>query len=232
MTQKENPTEEKSLILFSQELMAPEQLKALNIFVTKKIPKDAIQQRPGPDGKALSYLSHVWVTEQLQIAFGNAIDFNVLEWQVFNDQEGGTLSVAVRCQLKLRVIIDPALRKFPSDPMYFEREVTETGVFHKQIKKMPTAMAVASAASRGLCRCVARMFGVGLDLYKNDEPMSFADVWKTLGQFANNQKRNVWTKEFQEEFGKQLAEQGITRDNMEERFLDAYALLSHILKGD
>jgi hypothetical protein len=239
MPKKVSAGEEKALVELSDNLVHPEQLKAMNVFINKQIPEDAIKTRPGGDGKMYDYISHIWVTEQMQRAFGNAVDFEVLDWEVFQDQpfkKGAetkmTISVAARVKLTIRIIIDPELRKFPTDPMYFERVVIETGVFHKQGIKMPIAMAVASAVSRGLCRCVMRMFGVGIHLYKNEEEMTFVQMWQTLKDFAENQQPGIWTKEFETAFADHLKTKGVTKDNMADKFAIAYELINAVIKGE
>lgn len=226
--------EERGLMNLDSEMVDPRQMKAYNNFVSRKIPDEAIQEREGAGGKTFKYVSHTWMTEQIQLAFGNATNFEVLDWEVFEDEPNKnnkrTLSVSAKCRLTFRIVVDPKYRKFPSDPMYIDRVVTEVGVFHKQVTGMPTAMAVASAVSRGYCRCVMRMFGLGIELYKTEEEMSFRETWEELKNYAEGIRPGSFTDEFAKEYADLLKEEDITRENiMNTGFVKAKKLLKELL---
>lgn len=206
----------KEMIPFESSLIDAKQIEAYNNLVAKKIPEDAIQTHPGKAGKTFTYVNHIWITEQLQNALGNMWSWEVLSWQVYPD------SVAVLGKLTLHMPL--------SNGTIFDRVVTEIGSFDGGGGKMTTSNMVASAASRSLCRCVMRMFGLGIEFYKKnkeDEPTA-DEAWTSLKTYAKNQGVK-WDEGFSKEYGEAIKAAGITRENMVDRYADAYAILATMI---
>jgi hypothetical protein len=211
----------------------PRQLEAINAIALSEIPTSALKERPGASGKTFTYVEHTWVTETLQKGLPNQWDFKVLDWEVFTDTlkikkkdtyiDRVVRSVAARCQFTLKILVNPELRKFEGDPLYMERTVTEVGVFEIN-PAMSTAFGVAAAVSRGLCRCVMRSIGLGLELYTGGDDIDPNKAWTSLKVFAVNQGWD-WDNNRQD-YIDALQEVGITRENIVDKYSTAYEILA------
>jgi hypothetical protein len=105
-----------------------------------------------------------------------------------------------------------------------DRSITEVGSFVNEAK-MPTSNAIAAAISRGLCRCLMRMFGLGIEFYKNeDSPMTTMDAWSALWEFAQNQGFRD-----KDAIAKAFATEKITKENLVDRFEDAYRAVAELV---
>lgn len=219
-------------------IVDPKMVQAMNTIMTGEVPASAKKKHPGKGGKTFTYLSHVWVTRTLQQGLQNQWSFEVLDWQVFDEEldirVGNTIekqrnvNVVARTKFTLYVIVDPELRQFPGDPIMYERVVTEVGIFEKPLS-MPTSTAIASAVSRGLCRCVMRALGIGLELYEADDPEPTpAQAWTSLKQFAINQGTD-WNKAFEDALITRLKDSDITSDNLVDKYSEAYNILASML---
>jgi hypothetical protein len=230
-------TMEKSIVKVENQVMDLAQLEAINTLRSKRIPKKAIRTRAGKSGKTFSYVSHTWVTKTLQNGLQNMWSFEVLGWEVFREQltiksgngykDVPSVSVAATTRLTLHLLMDVDKHQ-PGDQLIMDRVITEVGVIEKN-QSMPTAMAVAGAVSRGLCRCVMRAFGIGLELYGDDEggqPTS-GDAWTSLKVFAINQGAN-WN-ELEPRYIEAIQSVGITRENLVDRWSEAYNILAKML---
>ena len=199
----------------------PEFLKAINALKKKKVPENAIQKRPGKGGKTFSYISHTWATETIQNALGNLWSYDAIKWDVFTDTIKGKDVQNVAALVKFTMHIP-----FESNGTMelMDRSITEVGSFVNEAK-MPTSNAIAAAISRGLCRCLMRMFGLGIEFYKNeDSPMTTIDAWSALWEFAQNQgfrDKDAITKAF--------ATEKITKENLVDRFEDAYRVVAELV---
>jgi hypothetical protein len=208
--------------IFESSIVDPRQVDAMNALTSKRVPKNAIKTHPGKGGNIFTYVDHVWVTEMLQHGLGNLWNWEVLDYQVFTD------SVAVRGSLTIYIPLDPLQRK-TGDPLYITRTVTEIGSFDAGGGKMTTSNMIASAASRCLCRCVMRMFGIGIEFYKKeDAPMTANHAWTTLKEFAIKQGI-TWDDEFQAKFIAAMKAKGVTRENIVDKYADAYRILNTLL---
>ncbi|MHC4311226.1 MAG: Rad52/Rad22 family DNA repair protein [Planctomycetota bacterium] len=210
-------------------IVVPEQLKAINAIRQRKVPDDAKKQRPGKGGQSWTYVEHTWVTRTLQEGLQNQWSFEVLDWEVFREEikvgnaMKPSVNVAARCQFTLHIVVDEGI--VSGEKKILQRRITEVGVFEK-MPSMPTAMAIASAASRGLCRCVMRALGLGLEFYESDDiETTPAEAWTALKTFAEKQGID-WTKEWQDEFIAELDKAGITRENIVDRYDTAYHILA------
>ena len=215
-------TKSKALVpVFESTIVDPRQVDALNALAAKRVPKNAISEHPGKGGKMFTYVKHTWVTETLQHGLGNAWSFDVQDFQVFSD------SVAVRGTLTVLIPVNPAARQ-ANDPPFITRTMTEIGIYELR-NGVPIAATVASAASRCLCRCVMRMFGIGIEFYKTEsDEITPAHAWTTLKEYAKKQGKE-WTPEFEKTFIDTMKSKGITRDNIVDRYGDAYRILSELI---
>jgi hypothetical protein len=234
------------LAVTSNQVVNARHVEAVNILHSKIIPANAIKKRPGKGGKMFSYVDHTWITGLLQDGFQNQWSFELLDWEVYNEtlqirdgknndgspkyKDVPNTSIAARCKLTLHVIVNPEVRKYESDPFLYDRSVIEVGAFDKN-PGMPTAMGIASAASRGLCRCVMRMLGIGMELYTDDDyntEITPKKAWNILKQYAirNGVK---WTDEIQKELISKLEQAGIDSAELPDRFAEAYDLTNQFL---
>ena len=228
MANKEN---ELALYSFVDNKADPEHVQALNILMTKKIPKSAVRERPGKGGQKWKYVDHIWLTKQLQTGMRAAWDFEVLRWEVFRETltlkngPAESRSVVALCSFTYHI---PLKSRQPGDPLSISRKVTEVGVFEPNAA-MPTAQAIASAVSRGLCRCVMRALGIGIELYGDDErPMTPTIAYETLKDYAEASGQK-WTAEFEKEYKDALARNGIEGKDLVDEFDTAFALLTQML---
>jgi len=208
--------------------ISPKYVRAVNAIMDKEIPLEAIETRPGKSGKTFKYAKHTWVTETLQQGLGNAWGFEVLGWEIFNEivligkekVETPMRSIVTNVRLTLYVPLE--------NGEILTRVVGDVGVFEPN-EAMSTAMGVASAVSRGLCRVVMRALGLGLQFYKSEEQsVTPAQAWTTLKTFAINQGSS-WDDEFQRKYIALLKEKDITRENIVDRFSEAYEILAGLL---
>ena len=190
-------------------------LEGANSLATKVIPASAVKKRPGKGGQTFDYVKHTWVTEVLQNTLSHLWSFDVLNWEIFNDSKP---NVAVLCKLSVNIPLQSG--------GFLERSVTEVGAFEDGTGKMPTAMMVAAGASRGLCRCVMRMFGLGIQFYKDtDDPTSTPDgAWTALRTFAKNKGHDN-----PDEIAAALKESGISSSELVDRFEEAYAIVASLV---
>ena len=199
----------------------PEFLKAINALKKKKVPASAIQKRPGKGGKTFSYVSHTWATETVQNALGNLWSYDAIKWDVFTDTIKGkdVQNVAALVMFTMHIPFETN-----GTLQLMDRSVTEVGSFVNEAR-MPTSNAIAAAISRGLCRCLMRMFGLGIEFYKSDDiQMTTVDAWNALWEFAQNQgfrDKDAVTKAF--------ADAEITKDNLVDRFEDAYRVVAELV---
>lgn len=182
-------------------------LVAMDQLAAEEIPLEAIKTRPGKGGKTFDYVSHIWVTQKLRDAFGVFWSMNVKDYEVFNDNS----AVAV---VEL-IIYAPT-----SEDEEMEVSITEVGAFEDATGKMPKAMIVASAVSRGLCRCVMRRFGIGKQFYDEESEPTLASAWESIKRHAERQKLTP------EEVLQLFEMNGITRSNLLDEFTRAWRLVT------
>jgi hypothetical protein len=151
--------------------ISPRYLQAINAIATGKVPESAIQRHPGKGGKVFTYISHIWVNEQIRQFFDQGWSFDILSGNMLGD--GSAIAYG---RLTLYIPL--------SDGSIFERHVTEVGAF-EGADSMPQAMKVASAASRSLVRCAMRAFGLGAEFYVKEEyKMTAQEAWLTLKEYV------------------------------------------------
>jgi len=217
-----------TLIVYSGgDIGSPEYVQAVNALKSKEVPKSAVKEHPGKGGKTFSYVDHIWITETLQSGLpANAWSFEVLSWEIYHDKlmiskkPVEVRSVTAQCRFTLHIPL--------ATGEILNKVVTEVGVFEPN-ESMSSAAAVASAVSRGLCRCIMRSIGLGIQFYKGDEEeLSPAQAWTSLKVFAQNQGAD-WNKEFEDNYIALLKQTGITREHLVSEYKEAYHILSEIL---
>lgn len=203
---------DKQLVPTTPMQISPEYLERANALREKKVPANAIKVRPGKGGKTFSYIAHTWATETLQDVLKEFWSFDTIQWEVFEDN-----SVAALVRLTQHVPYTDS-----RGTNVFSRSVTEIGAFDNMMK-IPKAMAVAAAVSRGLCRCMMRMFGLGIEFYKagDEGEMSAKDAWNVLWRFAQNKgmkDQNVLVAA--------LKDKGISGATLVDNFQEAYHIVA------
>jgi hypothetical protein len=196
-----------------------EQLLAIEALVTGTPPMSAIKKLPGKG----SYLSHVWVTKQLNRAFGIFWNWEILETGV--DPNDGSAHALGRLTIQI------PLREGKT----WTRVITEVGSFETYPKKDPNGKPlfnadgtpqwqmvasdrIASAASRALVKAVARAFNLGLDLEGKDteDILSPVEAWNRLITLG---KRFGMTKEEVAD----ILKGKFKGDELADKFAEAYA---------
>lgn len=167
-------TEIKSELLDKR--FTPEVLTARELIITGVTPEEAIKRHPGKGGKVFEYIKHTYGSETMRNAFGPTWGFKTGRWEYFDDR-----SAAIECTLW----VDYSLKDDGGEPTgeYYRQEVTEVGMFEGGTS-MPKAFIIGSAASRGLMRCMMRMFGVGQEFYDKEDDVTPAGPWTALKRFG------------------------------------------------
>jgi len=202
--------DDEQLLPLDQLELKPEVLRAVVAIRTRKIPPEMISEHPGKGGKKFRYLKHTNATD-IMLDSGLPWDYEVLSYQVFPDK-----SVSALCKLTVRLQL--------KDGTWVSRTITEVGVHDGNVQPpLPTASAVAAAASRGLPRCIFRMFGLGKELYP-DSVTPTAGWWSALNGYARN------LKVAEADLIEALKKAGITKDDLEERYEEAIEIARGLKK--
>lgn len=183
--------------------------EALEILTTGDMPPHFLNQRMGPSGQKITYIKHTILTKILNAALQYLWDYEAL--QIHVGQDG---SVAVLGRLTIYFPMDTPEGKlayhkrviqevgaFPAYPMMTKvyGDPDETGVVPVTdvVKRDPNgnvvytmceADRIASASSRGLAKCIARGFNLGIDLMEaQDEPqMDYPTARRLLLSYGQN----------------------------------------------
>lgn len=204
-------TDSKKNIAVVEEILAldlsPEVLRAVQSLKTGTLPPEMISNHPGKGGKVFSYVKHTHATQTMNDS-GLLWDFhaNIGDAVLYEDR-----SAAVPCTLTVRLVLTTGET--------IERSVTEVGAFEDGSGVMPKAMILASAASRGLPRCMMRMFGWGLELYPDSRtpPVGW---WKALRGYAATKK--IASSDLREE----LKKRGFEEKDLELRYEEAVQIIN------
>jgi len=127
---------------------------ALRAIMTQTTPKSAVKTRKGRSGKTLSYVSHDWVTRQLNEAFNWQWSFDVLDEMLFPNKEEPK-QIVVKGQLTVH-----------NDGV----EIIKTQFGGSDVKRFKTGELMdlgadfKAASSDALKKC-ASLLGLALDLY-------------------------------------------------------------------
>jgi hypothetical protein len=127
---------------------------AQRAILTQRTPPNIIKKRPGKGGKTFSYVEHAWVTEQLNLAFGWAWDWEIVEWQVINDVE-----VMVLGRLTVTTQEGHKITKMQFGSSDIKKD--------SKGKVLSVADDLKAASSDGLKKA-ASLLGLALDLYSDD----------------------------------------------------------------
>lgn len=187
--------------------MDAKRLAALNALVSGKVPASAVSTRKGRAGKTFSYLKHIYGNDLLRDAFGYMWGYEVLEVQTYDDH-----SAIARVKLTMYIPL--------GDGQYLEIPTTTVGAHEDTSGKMCRAFMAASAASRGLCKCLMRRFGVGREFYGDGVTLSPAGAWAALKEFGARQGVS------EETIVAEMKELGITKETLVDRFQEAYDAVS------
>lgn len=208
-------TEDKKKLAMVDEILsldlAPEVVQAVVSLKTGKLPPEMISNHPGKGGRIFSYVKHTHATMTM--------NNSGLLWDYDADVGNATLfedrSAAVPCKLTVRLVLN--------DGSTIERHVTEVGAFEDGTGVMPKAMILASAASRGLPRCMMRMFGWGIELYPESAtpPVGW---WKALRGYAASKK--IASKDLRAE----LKKRGFEEEDLELRYEEAVEIINEMSK--
>jgi len=201
-----------------QSSVSPEYLQAIQGIRDRKVPARSIRTRPGRGGKTLQYIDHAHATRVIQDALQHFWSFEgAVSYEIF---DGTPMSVLTVNRLSMHIpILQP-----DGSTTFLTRVVQETGVFLNDMK-IPKAPAVAASVSRGLCRCLARMLGYGLEFYEQDQPeITAKDAWNILWTFAQNQGQKD-----KDAVVAALKTKGITSAELADRFEEAWAIVSELV---
>jgi hypothetical protein len=192
-------------------VITPEVLTAIQVFQTGEIPESAIHSHQGKGGKVFKYISHVWVTRQLNAALPHMWSFDLIKYEIFGDG-----SVGATCKLTIHY---PTRQGVP-----FDRTITEMGAFDGGGGKMSVSNMVASAISRALVRCTFRAFNIGADLYEEPQEMTAGIAWKALKKLATDHGLTS------DQAVEALKKAGISSEQLVDRFGEAHRVIS-VLAG-
>jgi hypothetical protein len=187
--------------------------KALQVFVSGKLPPEAIKTHPGKGGKTFSYVSHAWITRRLQdLPLPIVWSWNVLDYQILKDG-----SPIVRAEL----IVETTM----PDGKVITKKITEVGTAAGDMGSMSDANKILSSASRALCRCVMRMFGVGLEFYQNEDAMTADAAKETIFGAVDKNISNVEArKKVKENIIAAFHDVGISMENVLDKFEQAWQI--------
>lgn len=231
--------------------MSPDKLRAINALSTGTIPPEALKQHPGRGGKIFTYLSHVWATKILNAGLKWLWEFQVVNFQAFDDG-----SAVALCKLNIYIPLgngQTICRTFQevgaweSQEIHIEKKVNKkkreefpgqesvTPVVEipldsetpeetrARIYGMSKAMIVASAASRGLLRCMLRAFNIGAEFYDDDMGVTNVQAWKSLEKYANAKGMST------EELIKFVKDLGIKKEELADRYHELFTKLYSVI---
>lgn len=136
-------------------------------ILTQRTPENIVKTRRGKGGKRFHYVEHSWVTEQLNLAFGWAWDWEIVEWRLFPSPEEPR-ECTVLGQLTVRTSEGKPITKMQFGASDVKRD--------RQSNILSVADDLKAASSDGLKKA-ASLLGLALDLYSADvtryeEPMA------------------------------------------------------------
>lgn len=231
--------------------MSPDKLRAINSLSTGTIPPEALKQHPGRGGKIFTYLSHVWATKILNAGLKWLWEYQVMSFEAFDDgsavalcrlniyipigegksicrtfqEVGAWESQEVHTEKKVNKKIKEQMPgQEPAAPIADIPLESETPEETKtRIYGMSKAMVVASAASRGLLRCMLRAFNIGAEFYDDDMGVTNVQAWKSLEKYANAKGMST------EELIRFVKDLGIKKEQLADRYHELFTKLYSII---
>lgn len=201
-------------------VMTPDTAIALQALQDRQVPADKVKTRPGRGGKVFSYVQHTYVTRILLDAMPQTYSHDVLECGLLPD--GSAFA-------RVRLMIHMPYKDNDGNVQVFTNTITEVGNF-VGADNMPQAAKLSSAASRGLVKAFMRRFGVGLEFYKDGQEEWTTDTaWHALWNYIKSQLKprgETQTTGMAQHAAKMLMDNGIGKDDLVDRFDDAYSLVS------
>ena len=196
--------------------ISPHVAEAQMAIATKSVPLRAIKTRQGRGGKVLQYIDHIFATETIQKGLLQTWSFDIVSYEIFEDK-------SVLAIVKFTYLV-PYNNAGKID--WITRSVTEAGNYVNDMK-LPGAPAVAAAASRGLVRCLMRMFGFGIQFYKGGEDEETPEMaWTTVEKFAKDNKIPI-----QDVFNL-MDQMGISKSNIVDRFSEFFTAVGDLVSGN
>jgi hypothetical protein len=186
--------------------LTPEMISSLQTLSTGVVPPEAIQERPGKGGRVFRYVEHTWLSKQLREGLGMWWSYDVQDARMLED---GTAMAIVTLKIHLPL----------ANGEMFTNSVTEVGAWEDSTGKMPHAMRIASAVSRGLARCAMRRFGIGEEFYHSEDEMSVKEAYEQLKVFAL--KRGL----AKDEFDVLLHDMEIGRENLVDNYMVVWRMI-------
>lgn len=212
MESKQFTVSEEIMATLGQGPATPQQVEAINALTMGKVPPHAISRRQGRAGKTFSYVKHPYANGLIRDAFGVLWSYEVLSTTAYDDASASAL-------VCLTLYIPQ------EDGSYLEMRTTAVGAHEDTSGKMCKAFMVASAASRGLVKTLYRRFGLGSEFYQGEVQMTAKESWTALWRFAQRKDPTVE----QDAVVDALKAVGITRDNLVDRFEQAYNIVSEVV---
>jgi hypothetical protein len=232
--------------------MTPERLRAINTLSTGTIPPEALKQHPGRGGKIFTYLSHVWATKFMNAGLKWLWEFQVMSFEAFDDGSAVALCrLNIYIPIGKGKSICRTFQEigaWESQEVHFEKKVNkkikeelpgQTTVSspvvdipldsetpeetRTRIYGMSKAMVVASAASRGLLRCMLRAFNIGAEFYDDDMGVTNVQAWRSLEKYANGKGMPT------EELIKFIKDLGIKKEELADRYHELFTKLYSII---
>jgi len=195
--------------------VTPDHMEAILALRKREIPDKYISEHPGKGQQKFRYLKHTHATE-VMLDSGLIFDYHVDIGNAIWFEEDHSAAVPCTLTVKLEVIDE----ENPANNKTIEKSVTETGFFQDGTsrKTMPRAAVITAAGSRGLPRCMMRMFGFGLDLYPEHStpPKGW---WAAFVGYAR--EYGVQIDAFREE----IKTRGYTEDDLRPKFDEIMAIL-------
>lgn len=204
-------------------------VEAWNILTTGIVPKEHLKSRKGyPD--MIYYVDHVYATGLMNEAFRWNWDFEVLDTQLYPD--GSTIAIT-----RMTIHMPIGVNKITGEPIWKTRIITEVGAFEMYLRRdkkgepildpvtgdiqatMSASDRIASAASRGLVKCMERAFGIGAELKSEQRELTSLDAWNSLLAFGLARGLT------RDDLIAIMKENEITKDNLLDRFQEAYTLV-------
>jgi hypothetical protein len=227
MTKK---TQAVTVIEHDESALIVQSTRALNALRQRKVDRKFVSTHPGRGGKTFSYIDHAHVSDTLLDAFGPWFSHDVIEAHILEDNSTYAL---VRLTMHEPIFDEGGRLSHTVDTT-----ITEVGTSPASPGggTMDFSYRIASAASRGLVKCVARRFGYGLEFYRKmdfEQPTDL-DAWNTCWLYyarvmnlASESKAEVAIAK--NDLVAYLSDAGIDRDNILDRFQDAYRLTNDFI---